>query len=998
MPPTGDPSAHPPVGDGPSLADVLPGRRRPPRRPGRRADAGAAPRRSRRPVAPSSCSSTGSATTCSSAGPATRRSCASRLAPARAGPGGLPVDDGDVDGHLRHRPRRRGPRAASATRCSCRGRTGCSTSSPGRTAPTRCAGSRTRRSSSAWPGPGSTSCGSGPAYFDGSGLTDGGAARWPVRRGRHRCTQRVDATLAAVRAGAAGAGPPLLGRARQGRPRATAATPGSGATSSRRSTASWPGSRRACPTDCSLTITADHGMVDVPARAAGRRRRRAAARRRRAARRRARRARRSSTSSRAPATTSTPRGPSCSATGRSCSPARRPWPPAGSGRCCPRTCRGSVTSSSRRAAASPSSTPAGPARSCSPCVGLHGSLSDDEVAVPVVHVPRARGRLGSPLVAELVFFSGTMDCGKSTLALQMDHNNSARGRQGLIFTKLDRMGESVLSSRLGLSTRGHRGRRRPRLLGRGRRAAHGRRPGRLPHLRRGAVLHAGAGRAARPARRRAGHRRPRLRHHRRLPHRAVPRQPPPHRARRPGAAAPGRGAVLVRPQGHPQRAHRRRRHGRRGRAGRRRRHGRRERGARRVRGALPPALHAPDEQPRRPGGRRRRRTPCRSTSTSARCPRGPDRPASRVAESAEPPPRVPKTMSSQLGTLGRPLRAGGRRDAVARSASSDPVSGPCRRRAWSSEPVASAPSPAAVVASRGRSSADADPEAPASASSSGSARPRRRPRARCAPPTPRASRRPPRRTSSAPRGGPARGCGRGRPAAAARRRGSSARSSRGSASARGRSSPGVWLGEGRRRERRPRALCSRIAAMRSIGSCGARSRAAPLDATVGVDVVDVEVARRGGAVGRRDRAGRGVLAEPAGLVVGRGDRAAEGLVAPGRGALAARRPGRSSSATRRPRRRGRSPTRRRRASTPRSRSRSATRSARVTGPVPRLPTAHCWAIRATCSRSARTGPSKRRTFSTVQPARSATSSVDRPRRMRACTSRGRRPPSISIWS
>ena len=55
-------------------------------------------------------------------------------------------------------------------------------------------------------------------------------------------------------------------------------------------------------------------------------------------------------------------------------------------------------------------------------------------------------------MAELVFFSGTMDCGKSTLALQMDHNNSQRGRRGLIFTKLDRMGEAVLSSRLGLST------------------------------------------------------------------------------------------------------------------------------------------------------------------------------------------------------------------------------------------------------------------------------------------------------------------------------------------------------------------------------------------------------------------------------------------------------------------------------------------------------------------------------------------------------------------
>jgi thymidine kinase len=45
-----------------------------------------------------------------------------------------------------------------------------------------------------------------------------------------------------------------------------------------------------------------------------------------------------------------------------------------------------------------------------------------------------------------------MDCGKSTLALQMDHNHRARGRAGIIFTKMDRMGESVLSSRLGLST------------------------------------------------------------------------------------------------------------------------------------------------------------------------------------------------------------------------------------------------------------------------------------------------------------------------------------------------------------------------------------------------------------------------------------------------------------------------------------------------------------------------------------------------------------------
>jgi len=55
-------------------------------------------------------------------------------------------------------------------------------------------------------------------------------------------------------------------------------------------------------------------------------------------------------------------------------------------------------------------------------------------------------------VAELVFFSGTMDCGKSTLALQMDHNHAQRGRVGVIFTRHDRAGSGLLSSRLGLHT------------------------------------------------------------------------------------------------------------------------------------------------------------------------------------------------------------------------------------------------------------------------------------------------------------------------------------------------------------------------------------------------------------------------------------------------------------------------------------------------------------------------------------------------------------------
>jgi thymidine kinase len=55
-------------------------------------------------------------------------------------------------------------------------------------------------------------------------------------------------------------------------------------------------------------------------------------------------------------------------------------------------------------------------------------------------------------MSELVFFSGTMDCGKSTLALQIVHNRAARGLRSVIFTRNDRAGEGKLSSRLGLVT------------------------------------------------------------------------------------------------------------------------------------------------------------------------------------------------------------------------------------------------------------------------------------------------------------------------------------------------------------------------------------------------------------------------------------------------------------------------------------------------------------------------------------------------------------------
>ena len=53
-------------------------------------------------------------------------------------------------------------------------------------------------------------------------------------------------------------------------------------------------------------------------------------------------------------------------------------------------------------------------------------------------------------MAELQYFTGTMDSGKSTLALQTNHNHAARGRVGRLFTSHDRAGASRVSSRLGL--------------------------------------------------------------------------------------------------------------------------------------------------------------------------------------------------------------------------------------------------------------------------------------------------------------------------------------------------------------------------------------------------------------------------------------------------------------------------------------------------------------------------------------------------------------------
>ncbi|WP_299950854.1 thymidine kinase [uncultured Modestobacter sp.] len=68
---------------------------------------------------------------------------------------------------------------------------------------------------------------------------------------------------------------------------------------------------------------------------------------------------------------------------------------------------------------------------------------------PVV-VPAAGDRRRHPAPAHLVFFHGPMDCGKSTLALQVDHNQSRQGRHGLLLTQGDRSGSPQISSRVGL--------------------------------------------------------------------------------------------------------------------------------------------------------------------------------------------------------------------------------------------------------------------------------------------------------------------------------------------------------------------------------------------------------------------------------------------------------------------------------------------------------------------------------------------------------------------
>jgi thymidine kinase len=58
--------------------------------------------------------------------------------------------------------------------------------------------------------------------------------------------------------------------------------------------------------------------------------------------------------------------------------------------------------------------------------------------------PAANGR-------RLRFYYGPMDCGKSTLALQMDYNQARQGRRGLVLTRNDRSMGPQVTSRIGLA-------------------------------------------------------------------------------------------------------------------------------------------------------------------------------------------------------------------------------------------------------------------------------------------------------------------------------------------------------------------------------------------------------------------------------------------------------------------------------------------------------------------------------------------------------------------
>ncbi|MFI9379799.1 thymidine kinase [Kutzneria sp. NPDC052558] len=78
-----------------------------------------------------------------------------------------------------------------------------------------------------------------------------------------------------------------------------------------------------------------------------------------------------------------------------------------------------------------------------------GSIIDATDALS--SVPAAGSRRCAPQTGRIRWYFGPMDCGKSTLALQIDHNQARQGRHGLVLVRHDRSGRPQISSRIGIS-------------------------------------------------------------------------------------------------------------------------------------------------------------------------------------------------------------------------------------------------------------------------------------------------------------------------------------------------------------------------------------------------------------------------------------------------------------------------------------------------------------------------------------------------------------------
>jgi thymidine kinase len=74
----------------------------------------------------------------------------------------------------------------------------------------------------------------------------------------------------------------------------------------------------------------------------------------------------------------------------------------------------------------------------------------NDSALSTTHSPLP-GLDGNGPGARLTFYWGPMDCGKSTLALQMHHNHGRQGRRGLVLTRNDRSLGPKVTTRIGLA-------------------------------------------------------------------------------------------------------------------------------------------------------------------------------------------------------------------------------------------------------------------------------------------------------------------------------------------------------------------------------------------------------------------------------------------------------------------------------------------------------------------------------------------------------------------